>query len=344
VYIKPNNFVVLDNVILRNTIMSGAVKEVRWNAHFKNQPQVSGQIINTQVPGHIETFNGKNYVEINSSAYININTVYPDSTLTKRIGGTGYEYWVNGTNYPPSGNPDSVYATAGKWRIEVIPKLSLNSVFSDTVNMLHTLSVNDVGIPPEQIAVKIKNETTLGCDYLNKLFLFNDKGDTGTVSLAANGIPGSRTVSLFCFDLKRNSSYSLFVDGININEYTADSTGIILKQIYLSPGNHNILMVLSSVKIPEQNSLIPGYYMLYPNFPNPFNSSTKISFDIPKEIYVKIVLYDVSGKVVMEIINSNVKAGKYTQTIRTDNLSSGVYYIKLESAEHKSTMRIVLLK
>ncbi len=209
--------------------MSGAVKEVRWNAHFKNQPQISGQIINTQVPGHIETFNGKNYTAVNSSAYININTVYPDSTSTKRIGGTGYEYWVNGTNYPPGGNPDSVYATAGKWRIEVIPKLSSNSIFSDTVNMLHTLSVNDVGIPQEQTAVKIKNETTLGCDYLNKLFLFNDKGDTGTTSLAANSIPGNRTVNLFCFDLKRNSSYTLFVDGININEYTADSTGIIHK-------------------------------------------------------------------------------------------------------------------
>ncbi len=65
--------------------------------------------------------------------------------------------------------------------------------------MLHTLSVNDVGIPQEQLAVKIKNETTLGCDYLNKLFLFNDKGDTGTTSLAANKYSGKQNRKLILF-------------------------------------------------------------------------------------------------------------------------------------------------
>ncbi len=46
----------------------------------------------------------------------------------------------------------------------------------------------------------------------------------------------------------------------------------------------------------------------------------------------------------MKIIDANTKAGKYTQTITADNLTSGVYYIKLETGEYKSTRRIVLLK
>ncbi len=75
---------------------------------------------------------------------------------------------------------------------------------------------------------------------------------------------------------------------------------LFIKQIDLSTGNHNILIVLSSVKIPEQNSIMPDSFMLYPNYPNPFNSSTKIRYDIPKEIHIKMILYDVTGKICNE--------------------------------------------
>jgi hypothetical protein len=339
VFVKPNRFVILDNIIKTTNAFSGSLKEVRWNAHFKNQPQLNGQMINVQVPGHIETFNGKNYVSVNYPAYININTVYPDSTSAKRIGGTGYEYWVNGTNYPVTGNTDTVYATAGKWRIEVIPKVT-----SDTVNMLHTISVNDVGVTQEQSAIKINNVTTLGCDYMDNIFLFNIKGDTGAVALSANGITGNRSIKLYSFDLKRNTFYSLFVDGVNISQVFSDSTGIVLKQLNLNSGNHNISLVLSTMGIPENNSQIPKTFELYQNYPNPFNASTIIKYDIPKECYIRIVLYDIAGKIVSDIINTKLKAGSYTQIVKTDNLSSGIYFVCLESGEFKSTKRIVLLK
>lgn len=344
VYLKPNCFVVLDNIILRNTILSGSVKEVRWNAHFKNQPQINGQIINTQVPDHIETFNGKNYISANSSAYININTIFPDSTVSKRIGGNGYEYWVNGLNYPPIGNPDTVYATAGKWRVEVIPKLSESTVFSDTVNMLHTLSVNNVGVPPEQLAVRIKNENTLGCDYLNRILLFNVKGDTGTTGLNASGISGNRSIVLYCFDLKRNSAYNLLVDGININQISSDSTGIIVKEIILSSGIHNIQVTLNSLGIQGQNRILPESFNLYQNYPNPFNSSTVFKYDVPFMTDVKIILYDITGKFISEIQNSSRNAGRYSAIINSDNLSSGVYFLKMTAGNYIYAKRIVILK
>jgi len=191
VYIKPKTFVVLDNIILQAGL-NQSLREVRWLAHFANQPQISGNIINVQVQGHIETFSGKQCVYSTASSYIAVNNVYPDSTKIKRIGGSGYEYWVNGTNYTTSGNPDTVYSTAGKWRIEVIPKLT-----SDTVNMIHTLHVNDTGTPPPGTAVGISNESTLGCDYVNSLFLFNSKGDTAAASLFAANVTGGRTVNYF---------------------------------------------------------------------------------------------------------------------------------------------------
>lgn len=338
-YIKPNKFVVLDNIINTTNIFTGSAREVRWNAHFRNQPQINGQIINTQVPGHIETFNGKNYVSVNSPAYININTIYPDSTSAKRIGGAGYEYWVNGINYPPSVNPDTVTATAGNWRIEVIPKLT-----SDTVNLLHTISVNDVGVQQEPAALRIKNETTLGCDYENKIVLFSITGDTGAVSLSANGINGGRTVDLYCFDLRKNLQYKLYINGILAEQINADSAGTIIRRLNLSSGINNILIALSTLSNNNQTEIIPANFKLYENYPNPFNSTTSIKYDLPVETHVKIVLYDAAGREVQEIVNEINKPGRYTKLLNPGNLSSGVYFIKLETKNYKTARRIIFLK
>ncbi|MCI0472466.1 MAG: heparinase II/III-family protein, partial [Ignavibacteria bacterium] len=137
IFRKPDKFVILDNVILAVNL-SGADREIRWNAHFRNMPQVTGQLVNSEVPGHIEMFNGKKITAVNNPAYITFSTVCPDSTLIRRIGGAGYEFWINGQNYPPSGNPDTNLYNPGKWRTEVVPLVD-----SDTVNFLHTGFVAD---------------------------------------------------------------------------------------------------------------------------------------------------------------------------------------------------------
>ncbi len=89
---------------------------------------------------------------------------------------------------------------------------------------------------------------------------------------------------------------------------------------------------------------IPTEFKLYINYPNPFNPSTIIKFDIPKETLIKIVIYDILGKVVQTLIEGNVKPGKHEVEFEGTNYPSGVYFYKLESETFTHTKKMVLIK
>lgn len=82
--------------------------------------------------------------------------------------------------------------------------------------------------------------------------------------------------------------------------------------------------------INENENTIPNSVFLHQNYPNPFNPSTSISFGIPHSSYVKLVVFDLLGQEVIKLISKNMSAGWHTVTLDASNLSSGVYFYKLE--------------
>lgn len=88
----------------------------------------------------------------------------------------------------------------------------------------------------------------------------------------------------------------------------------------------------------------PGDFYLSQNYPNPFNPSTIISYSIPKTSLVKLTVYDLLGKEVMNLINGNKPAGNYTVEFNANDLTSGVYYYRLEAENFISTKKMLLLK
>jgi hypothetical protein len=89
---------------------------------------------------------------------------------------------------------------------------------------------------------------------------------------------------------------------------------------------------------------IPDKFMLYPNYPNPFNPDTKINFDISLTTNVKILIYDISGRVVANILNQRMNPGKYGFTFSGKELSSGIYLLRLETEYYSAISRLVLMK
>jgi hypothetical protein len=83
---------------------------------------------------------------------------------------------------------------------------------------------------------------------------------------------------------------------------------------------------------------------LFQNYPNPFNPVTNIQFDIPKESFVTLKVYDIRGKEVKTLANENRQAGSYYITFNASALASGVYFYKLTAGDFTSTMKLVLVK
>lgn len=98
------------------------------------------------------------------------------------------------------------------------------------------------------------------------------------------------------------------------------------------------------VGVNSSGNSIPENYYLDQNYPNPFNPSTKISFGIPKSSKVNLIVFDQSGKEVMELTNREFAAGQHSIEFNGENLSSGVYFYALTSGDFSTVRKMVLIK
>ncbi len=89
---------------------------------------------------------------------------------------------------------------------------------------------------------------------------------------------------------------------------------------------------------------VPDNFVLYQNYPNPFNPSTKIRFDIPKSSIVKLIVYDMIGREVSVLLNEKIKPGSYEYQWDGSDLTSGVYFYKLQAEGFVQVKKMILIK
>ncbi|RPI18494.1 MAG: T9SS C-terminal target domain-containing protein [Ignavibacteriae bacterium] len=123
-----------------------------------------------------------------------------------------------------------------------------------------------------------------------------------------------------------------FID--NNTGWAVGSGGVILKST--TGGN------LIGIKPISEN--IPDIFLLSQNYPNPFNPSTTIEFDIPVAGYTKLTVYDLQGRESEILVSEELSAGSYRINFDGNNLSSGIYFYKLETKDFIQTKRMVLIK
>jgi Secretion system C-terminal sorting domain len=95
---------------------------------------------------------------------------------------------------------------------------------------------------------------------------------------------------------------------------------------------------------PGINNQIPAEHMLYSNYPNPFNPSTGIRFDLPAASQVRLTVYDLSGREIEVLVNGMLEAGQYDVKWNAENYPSGVYIYKIDAGSYTASRKMVLLK
>ena len=112
--------------------------------------------------------------------------------------------------------------------------------------------------------------------------------------------------------------------------------------------------VITGIKDNNGNSSeMPGKFFLSQNYPNPFNPSTVISYGLPKDADVQLVVYNLLGEIVAELVNQTQKAGYYQvefspASIAKTDITSGVYFYELKAkgneVNYSEIKKMVLLK
>ena len=102
-----------------------------------------------------------------------------------------------------------------------------------------------------------------------------------------------------------------------------------------------ILDVLTGI---DKENSIPTEYSLYYNYPNPFNPSTTIKYDLPKQSIVTLKIYDILGAEIATLVNTEQTAGRYKVEWNADRYASGIYIYRLQASDFVSVKKMLLVK
>lgn len=138
-----------------------------------------------------------------------------------------------------------------------------------------------------------------------------------------------------------NGNETHFIDSNLIN----GTTYYYLISATDNSGNINITPAIAGgITAVNNEESTPSSFSLKQNYPNPFNPITAIEFDLPVEVNISLKIYDLLGNEVAEIAKGNFSAGIHKVYFDGNNLSSGVYFYKLNAETFTGIKKLILMK
>ena len=107
---------------------------------------------------------------------------------------------------------------------------------------------------------------------------------------------------------------------------------------------NGIIVNYNATGVEDEDPIIPDEIILYPNYPNPFNPSTTISFSLPENGKVLLRIINILGETVKILVNEEFPSGKHQIIFNAGGLASGVYIVSLETSIQLKSQKILLLK
>lgn len=116
-----------------------------------------------------------------------------------------------------------------------------------------------------------------------------------------------------------------------------------VKVEYFNPITYDDVYTFTTPEAPT-DKISPNSHEIFQNYPNPFNPNTTIRYFIPNDGLVTIDIYNILGQKVLNLVNKEMKAGKYETEFNGSNLASGIYFYRIDSGNFTETKKMLLLK
>ena len=264
---------------------------------------------------------------------------------------------------------DSGLTNTAVFSLAVIPGgIRATNIFAGTQNGGVFLSTNNGiswSLPSNRLSKEIVyalgvEGTTLFAGTGEGVFLSTDNGTSWTAAGLSNAIVSALAIwgpNIFAGTIYTGvSNGGIFLSTDNGTSWTAVDTGLTntnisslaISETDLFAGTNGSgtwrrpLSDMTDVKLSQ--SEIPAHFSLSQNYPNPFNPSTAISFDLPLRSFVSLKVFDILGREVSTIASGEMEAGSYTLQWNAANMSSGVYFYRIQSGSFEAVKKMMLLK
>ena len=264
---------------------------------------------------------------------------------------------------------DSGMGNTWVFSLAVIPGgAGATSIFAGTQNGGVFVSTNN-GTRWTLPSTRLSNEIVyaLGVEGTNLfagtgdgVFLSTDNGRSWTAAGLSNANVSALAISgtnIFAGTIYTGvSNGGIFLSTDNGASWTAVSTGLTntnisslaISETELFAGTNGSgtwrrpLSEMTSVK--DGKSAIPTSFSLSQNYPNPFNPTTTISFALPSRSFVSLKVFDVLGRELSTVVSGELQAGTYNRQWSAENMSSGVYFYRIQSGSFAAVKKMLLLK
>jgi hypothetical protein len=212
----------------------------------------------------------------------------------------------------------------------------------------HAFPIND---PSAKIKLLVEMKYGAEVDYTNVEILFNGENK-------ANGYSSSQV--WFPRAPNDNGTYEDEIAGDNIYTTYGEATPLFedsdtyKNQVYTRVIARStdkvyqisdvLLKIEYLVDVEDNINEIPEKFSLDQNYPNPFNPSTTIKYSIPKQSNVALKVFDVLGSEVATLVNKEQSQGNYEVEFDGSDLTSGIYFYRLQAGDYVQTKKMILLK
>lgn len=184
----------------------------------------------------------------------------------------------------------------------------------DVADPSYPLEVNYIPLPGHVTHIHFDGDLAYISMYLNDLHVYNISDPYNPVLIASHNTPGY---------IKEIDTYEDYI-------YVADSYSMVILR-------------LTATGI-EQIAEIPIQFSLSLNYPNPFNASTVIQYNLPLSSDVTLDIYNLLGRRVETLIDKPQPAGYHQAIWIADGFSSGMYFYKITAGDYAETRKMLLLK
>jgi hypothetical protein len=192
----------------------------------------------------------------------------------------------------------------------------------------------------DEITLKINGRASWLSDMIHYELYYNDAGTRTTlVSDDALIDPTGATWGEYSIGFAANTTPACIGKNIGVlikNSSLIASSWAAVDLVRIN-ANHKVTAVYGT-------QIKPSAFSLKQNYPNPFNPTTNISYTLKSNGKVRLAVFDILGREVAVLANETQTAGQHVVTFSANNLSSGIYFYKLQAASEVITKKMVLLK
>jgi len=187
-----------------------------------------------------------------------------------------------------------------------------------------------LNIPQDISAYQVQIQYTLGSFFIGdskgdeELFFTHEEKELGVYTIMAK--PGQHKLAIPIEIRGKNAGISISYKGV---------------------GTESELVGQMTRKITIEN--VPDEFMLYANYPNPFNPVTRIDYGLPEDNHVTMVIYDIMGREIKTLVNGIQKAG-YKSIVWDgtnafgNSVSAGMYFYMIQADDFRQVRKMILLK